>query len=175
MSKGGLQASRRAVLSFLASACAVAAAPVYANAPGLLRGVGDERRIRLQNARTGEALDTVYWADGAYIGEALTEISFFMRDWRQNEVRQYHPAISPTPDHRSGAAGQTQIRAFLCVVAVASTAAALTQIMMRGEPVEPAFRAALFNIMSVITTTGYATTDYCTGRESRSRFSLWPQ
>lgn len=54
----------------------------------------------------------------------------------------------------------TQIRAFLGVVAVASTAAALTQIMLRGEAVEPAFRAALFNIMSVITTTGYATTDY---------------
>lgn len=70
----------------------MAAALVYANAPGLLRGVGDERRIRLRNARTGEALDTAYWADGAYIGEALTEISFFMRDWRQNEVRQYHPA-----------------------------------------------------------------------------------
>jgi trk system potassium uptake protein len=54
----------------------------------------------------------------------------------------------------------TQIRAFLGVIAVAAGGAALTQILVREEPVEVAFREALFNIMSVITTTGYATTDY---------------
>jgi uncharacterized protein YcbK (DUF882 family) len=92
MSMDDFHASRRAVLGVFASLCAVAAAPVYAGIPGFLRGAGDVRRIRLRNQRTGEALDTIYWVDGEYIGEALTEISFFMRDWRQNEVRQYHPA-----------------------------------------------------------------------------------
>jgi uncharacterized protein YcbK (DUF882 family) len=74
-----------------AGLCAVAAAPVYANIPGFLRGAGDARRIKLRNARTGEHLDTIYFVNGAYIAEALNEISFFMRDWRQNEVKQYHP------------------------------------------------------------------------------------
>jgi uncharacterized protein YcbK (DUF882 family) len=91
MSKDEFQASRRAILGVFAGLCAVAAAPVYANAPGFLRGAGDVRRIALRNQRTGEALDTVYFVDGAYIPEAMTEISFFMRDWRQNVVRQYHP------------------------------------------------------------------------------------
>jgi uncharacterized protein YcbK (DUF882 family) len=91
MSMDDFQASRRTFLGALASACAVAAAPVYANTPGVLRGAGNHRRIRMRNARTGEALDTVYFVDGRYIPEAMTEISFFMRDWRQNVVRQYHP------------------------------------------------------------------------------------
>jgi uncharacterized protein YcbK (DUF882 family) len=91
MSRDDFQASRRSFLSAFAGAMVVAAAPVYANAPGLLRGAGDVRRIRLRNHRTGEYLDTVYYANGRYIPEAMTEISFFMRDWRQNVVRQYHP------------------------------------------------------------------------------------
>jgi uncharacterized protein YcbK (DUF882 family) len=92
MSRDDINASRRTFLGVLAGACAVAAAPAYANAPGFLRGAGNMRRIRMRNARTGEALDTVYFADGRYIPEAMTEISFFMRDWRQNVVRQYHPS-----------------------------------------------------------------------------------
>ncbi len=91
MSRDDFNASRRSFLGVLAGACAVAAAPVYANTPGFLRGAGNVRRVRMRNARTGEALDTVYFADGRYIPEAMTEISFFMRDWRQNVVRQYHP------------------------------------------------------------------------------------
>ncbi len=75
----------------LAGLAAVAAAPVYAKAPGLLRGAGDIRRVRMYSQRTGESLDTVYFANGRYIPEAITEISFFMRDWRQNEVRKYDP------------------------------------------------------------------------------------
>jgi uncharacterized protein YcbK (DUF882 family) len=92
MSSDDTSASRRGFLGVLAGAFAVAAAPVYANAPGVLRGAGNVRQIQMRNARTGEALRTVYFADGRYIPEAMTEISFFMRDWRQNVVRQYHPS-----------------------------------------------------------------------------------
>jgi len=83
--------SRRALLCALTGLAAIAAAPVYANSPGFLRGAGDMRRIRMYSQRTGESLDTVYFANGRYIPEAITEISFFMRDWRQNEVRKYDP------------------------------------------------------------------------------------
>ncbi|HLS58831.1 MAG TPA: DUF882 domain-containing protein [Paracoccaceae bacterium] len=91
MSMDGFQASRRSFLGVLAAGMAVAAAPVYAKAPGLLRGAGDVRKIAMYNQRTGESLNTVYYANGRYIPEAMTEISFFMRDWRHNVVRQYHP------------------------------------------------------------------------------------
>ena len=45
----------------------------------------------MYSQRTGESLDTIYFADGRYVPEALTEISYFMRDWRQNQVMKYHP------------------------------------------------------------------------------------
>lgn len=83
--------SRRTILGVFAGLCAVAAAPVYAKAPGFLRGAGDLRRIRMYSQRTGETVDTVYFVDGAYVPEAITEISYFMRDWRQNQVMKYHP------------------------------------------------------------------------------------
>ena len=91
MDNDGYRPSRRAILGAFAGLCAVAAAPVYAKAPGFLRGAGDVRRIRMYSQRTGESIDTVYYANGAYVREALTEISYFMRDWRQNQVMKYHP------------------------------------------------------------------------------------
>lgn len=91
MSTDDFRPSRRGVLAAFTGAALVAAAPVHAFVPGFLRGAGDYRRIRMYSQRTGESLDTVYFANGRYIPEAVTEISFFMRDWRQNEVRKYDP------------------------------------------------------------------------------------
>lgn len=73
--------TRRGLLGAFA-ATAVVAAPTYSNAFGLLRGAGDIRRIRMYSGRTGESLDTIYWIEGKYIKEVLTEINHFMRDWR---------------------------------------------------------------------------------------------
>lgn len=84
-----LPSSRRAFLGGVFSTMAVTAAPYYANAAGFLRGGGDIRRISLRSTRTGEAVDTIYWVEGKYIKEALAEINWFMRDWRQNEVIRY--------------------------------------------------------------------------------------
>jgi len=83
---GSSSLTRRALLRAFA-ASGVAAAPVYANAFGFLRGSGDIRRIKMYNGRTGESLDTVYWIDGDYIREAKREIDYFMRDWRRDEVK----------------------------------------------------------------------------------------
>ena len=80
--------SRRSLLGAAFAATAVTAAPHYANAAGFLRGGGDIRRLRMTNARTGEAIDTIYWIEGRYVRDALKEINFFFRDWRRNEVKQ---------------------------------------------------------------------------------------
>ena len=77
--------SRRGILGVFA-ATTMAAAPVMANAFGLIRGAGDIRRIRMYSGRTGESIDTVYWVEGKYIRDALNEINVFMRDWRTGQV-----------------------------------------------------------------------------------------
>ena len=71
--------TRRGLLGAFA-ATAVVAAPTYSNAFGLIRGAGDIRKLRMHSGRTGESINTVYWIEGEYIPEALTEINRFMRD-----------------------------------------------------------------------------------------------
>jgi uncharacterized protein YcbK (DUF882 family) len=82
--------NRRGLLRIFA-ATAVMAAPSMSNAFGLLRGAGDIRRIRMYSGRTGESIDTIYWIEGNYIPEALNEITYFMRDWRQDEKKDIDP------------------------------------------------------------------------------------
>lgn len=77
--------SRRALLGVFA-ATAVIAAPSFSNAAGFLRGAGDIRRIRMYSGRTGERIDSIYWIEGEYIPEALSEITYFMRDWRNDKT-----------------------------------------------------------------------------------------
>lgn len=91
MDQEDLRPSRRTILGAVAGLAAVAAAPVYARVPGFLRRAGDQRRIRMYSQRTGESIDTIYYADGRFIPEVVNEISYFMRDWRQNAVRKYDP------------------------------------------------------------------------------------
>lgn len=77
--------TRRGLLAAFA-ATTVAAAPTYANAFGFLRGGGNVRRLKMYSGRTGESIDVIYWVDGRYITEAIREVSWFMRDWRQNKA-----------------------------------------------------------------------------------------
>lgn len=85
MSKTETGVTRRGVLQAFA-ATAVAAAPTYGNAFGLLRGGGDVRRIKMYSGRTGESIDMIYWIEGHYVKDALKEVHHFMRDWRRDEV-----------------------------------------------------------------------------------------
>lgn len=77
--------SRRALLGAFA-ATAVASAPTYSKAAGFLRGSGDIRRLKMYSARTGEKIDMIYWIEGEYIRDAIQEITYFMRDWRNNQA-----------------------------------------------------------------------------------------
>ncbi len=77
--------SRRGLLRAFA-ATAITAAPTFSNAASFLRGAGDIRRVKMFSGRTGEKIDIIYWIEGDYITEAMTEISKFMRDWRSGQV-----------------------------------------------------------------------------------------
>ncbi|APG47030.1 YcbK family protein [Phaeobacter porticola] len=79
--------SRRALLGAFAATTLVAA-PTFSNAAGFLRGAGDIRRIRMFSGRTGERIDMVYWIDGKYIKDAVKEVNHFMRDWRNDQVKE---------------------------------------------------------------------------------------
>jgi trk system potassium uptake protein TrkH len=55
----------------------------------------------------------------------------------------------------------TQVRAYLGIIGVAATVLALARLETDpAAPLEETFRAAVFNVTSVLTTTGYASTDY---------------
>lgn len=90
MSSDNAVFSRRGLLRIFA-ASAVVAAPTYANAFGLLRGAGDIRRINMISGRSGESVNAIYWIDGQYIPEVCKEISYFMRDLRQDQAIQMNP------------------------------------------------------------------------------------
>lgn len=45
-----------------------------------------ERKLAFYNTHTGEQLSSVYWADGAYQPDGLTEIYRVLRDHRSDEV-----------------------------------------------------------------------------------------
>ena len=46
-----------------------------------------ERRLSLYNTHTGEKLETVYWAGGKYLPDALSKINHILRDHRTGRVR----------------------------------------------------------------------------------------
>ena len=79
--------SRRGLLGAFA-ATAVMAAPTYSNAAGFLRGGGDIRRLKMYSGRTGESIDTIYWIEGQYIGDAMAEVYRFFRDWRNGQTHE---------------------------------------------------------------------------------------
>lgn len=87
MTKTSSSMTRRGLLGAFA-ATAVAAAPTYSNAAGFLRGGGDIRRLKMYSGRTGENIDTIYWIEGQYIGEAMDEVNRFFRDWRNGVTYQ---------------------------------------------------------------------------------------
>jgi trk system potassium uptake protein TrkH len=64
----------------------------------------------------------------------------------------------------AGSAGpllhDVQVRAFLWVIMVTTVVMMLYRIVLNGDMPEPAFREALFNIISIMTGTGYASVDY---------------
>ncbi len=83
--------TRRGLLGAFAAGAAIAT-PGYAHAFSFLRrNSADARRLRMYSERTGERIDTIYWVQGEYIPEALQEITYFMRDWRDDDMKAINP------------------------------------------------------------------------------------
>lgn len=54
---------------------------------------GREKALILHSLHTGEKLQATYWANGAYVPEALREIGHLLRDWRTNQTHPIDPAL----------------------------------------------------------------------------------
>lgn len=52
-----------------------------------------ERSLRLYNTHTGESLKTVFWADGMFVPDALTDINKILRDHRTNDIAVIDPQL----------------------------------------------------------------------------------
>ena len=89
----GKAPTRRTFLGGLACVAATAATQAQAAAPHVLRGAGEFRKIAFNNWRTGEWVNTVYWADGDYIPEALDALNRILRDWREGAVCRMDPGV----------------------------------------------------------------------------------
>lgn len=79
--------SRRQVLT------AGAAAALLSLHPASARIAIPERRIFLANPHTGEKFHDVYWAEGEYIPEALSQLNVLLRDHNTDEVITIAPEL----------------------------------------------------------------------------------
>ncbi|WP_288380124.1 DUF882 domain-containing protein [uncultured Massilia sp.] len=52
-----------------------------------------ERTLRLYNTHTGEKLSTTFWAEGAFIPDAMKDINKVLRDHRNNKVAEMDPEL----------------------------------------------------------------------------------
>ncbi len=75
------RARRRVLLGVGATMVAGIASPAIANV-----GRANVRRLSFDNLHTGEKVDAEYWADGAYIPDALKEIDRVLRDFCTGEA-----------------------------------------------------------------------------------------
>ncbi len=84
----GKMPTRRGAIALAAGAAGLLAAPsiLRADAPY-------KRTLDMQSLNSGERLKIAYWADGAYIEEALSRIDRFMRDLRTGETTRMAPAL----------------------------------------------------------------------------------
>jgi uncharacterized protein YcbK (DUF882 family) len=62
-------------------------------APAILRASERERQVALLNLHTGEALRTIFWADGRLLPQALDEINVVLRDHRSGDVSDIDPQL----------------------------------------------------------------------------------
>lgn len=52
-----------------------------------------EKALSFFNTHTGEKMKTVYWSEGTYMPQALTDINHILRDYRTGEVKEIDRAL----------------------------------------------------------------------------------
>ncbi len=108
--KDAIMNKRRSFLKssvVLASALGVPALSKAAVATG--SGAPGERVLRMYNTHTGESLRSVFWAEGQFIPDALTDINKLLRDHRNNAVATMDPQLLMLLNRVSAQFGDSQV------------------------------------------------------------------
>jgi uncharacterized protein YcbK (DUF882 family) len=92
--------------SFLAATAAAIAG--LTGLPRLLRADAAARSLSFYNTHTGDRLVVEYFADGAYVADALTEVNWFLRDFRTGGVHDIDPGVLDILTRIHDAAGATR-------------------------------------------------------------------
>lgn len=79
--------SRRTLLGTAAASALLALDPIRAFA------MAPERALSLTNPHTGEAFNDVYWAEGAYLPDALAQLDRLLRDFHNDKVAPIDPDL----------------------------------------------------------------------------------
>ncbi|MFY9142757.1 DUF882 domain-containing protein [Sulfuricurvum sp.] len=82
--------NRRDFLKIAAMASTVA---LFPNTAFASREIPYQKSISLYNIHTGEKLETTFWADGAYIPEALSDLNHMLRDYRNDSAIQMNTGL----------------------------------------------------------------------------------
>lgn len=96
---GTAAASRRGFLRFGANALVAAGAVTLGSTGAAAIGlpkkkpVASTKRLNLHHRHTGETINLVYASDGIYHLAALTEVDYFLRDWRNSKVTRTDPQV----------------------------------------------------------------------------------
>jgi len=83
---------RRGLLLGAGAAVASLAAPAVVRAQGF-SAAGGVRRAALHNLHTGDTFNEVFYANGAYVPDALAEAMRVLRDWRNGEEHPMDPRL----------------------------------------------------------------------------------
>jgi uncharacterized protein YcbK (DUF882 family) len=86
---------RRGLLLGAGSVMAGVAAPAVVRAQSLSQ-TGAVRRTTLHNLHTGDTFNEVFYANGAYVPDALAEAMRVLRDWRNGEEHPMDPRLFDT-------------------------------------------------------------------------------
>jgi len=97
--------------SFLKSSVVLASAlsmPAFARAAAAPAAQG-ERILRLHNTHTGESLRSVFWAEGQFLPDALSDINKLLRDHRNNAIAAIDPQLLVLLDKVSAQFGSQHV------------------------------------------------------------------
>ncbi|HEX8609775.1 MAG TPA: DUF882 domain-containing protein [Telluria sp.] len=95
--------------SFLKSSVVLASALSLPALARTAKAASGERTLRLYNTHTGESLRSVFWAEGNFLPESLTDINKLLRDHRSNTVAEIDPQLLVLLNRVSTTLGQDPV------------------------------------------------------------------
>ena len=92
------------------------------------------RKLKFYNLHTFETISAVYWRDGTYLPEGLSQISYHLRDFRTGGVKPIDPTLLNILHHLTSSVENTQP---IHVISGYRTPATNAMLAARSDKVAP--------------------------------------